>query len=173
MNTIMTNITSTQLKKYFADFSKEEMVKEVAELSRTFSEVGEFYQFKLIEGGNAELLEKYKRIVEHEFFPSRGFGKARLSVARKGVMDFKRLSPDSHSIADIMIYYAEMGVKFTSEYGDIDEPFYNSMESMYEAAALFVTEHKIPQITKSQNRLKQLPTPKPAVLCGFCVCITR
>lgn len=30
-----------------------------------------------------------------------------------------------------MFYYVEQGVKYTLEYGDIDEPFYNSMESMY------------------------------------------
>ena len=46
----MTNITSAQLKKHFANFSKEEMVREVAELSRTFSEVRELYQSKLTEG---------------------------------------------------------------------------------------------------------------------------
>jgi len=161
----MTNITSAQLKKHFANFSKEEMVREVAELSRTFSEVRELYQSKLTEGGSAELLEKYKGIVEHEFFPAHGFGKARLSVARKAVTDFKKLNPDMHSVADIMLYYAEMGVRFTSEYGDIDEPFYNSMESMYEAAALFVTEHKIGQ--QYQARFEKMVADTSGIGWGF------
>jgi hypothetical protein len=37
-------------------------------------------------------LEKYKAIIKKEFFPARGFGEARLSVARKAVMDYKKLS---------------------------------------------------------------------------------
>src|SRR3989338_7409171 len=111
----MTNVTSAQLKKHFENFSKEEVVREVAELSRMFSEVREFYQSKLTEGGNVELLEKYKEIVEHEFFPTRGFGKARLSVARKAVMDFKRVSMGIHFVADVMIFYVEMAAKFVTE----------------------------------------------------------
>ena len=32
---------------------------------------------------------------------------------------------------DLQLYYIECGVEFTNTYGDIDEPFYNSMERMY------------------------------------------
>jgi len=34
--------------------------------------------------------ESYKQTIENEFFPVRGLGKARLSVARKAVNDYKR-----------------------------------------------------------------------------------
>jgi len=64
-----------------------------------------------------------------------------------------------------MLYYAEMGVRFTSEYGDIDEPFYNSMESMYEAAALFVTEHKIGQ--QYQARFEKMVADTSGIGWGF------
>jgi hypothetical protein len=30
-----------------------------------------------------------------------------------------------------MLFYAECGVSFTLEFGDIDEPFYNSVESVF------------------------------------------
>ena len=146
----MTKITSSQLKKYFKDFSKEDAVREILELFQKFSDVRELYQSKLSEGGNAELCEKYKRIIKDEFFPMRGFGKARLSIARRAVLDFKRISSDIHCVADIMIQYVEVGVEFTREYGDIDEPFYNSMESMYEAAAGFVAEYKIADMYKAR-----------------------
>ena len=35
------------------------------------------------------------------------------------------------SIADLMLYYVECGVEFTNLYGDIDERFYSSLESMF------------------------------------------
>ncbi len=39
-----------------------------------------------------------------------------------------------------MLTFVESGVWCTKEYGDIDEPFYCSMESMYESAIKFITE---------------------------------
>lgn len=39
-----------------------------------------------------------------------------------------------------MLYYVEQGVDFTNEYGDIDEPFYNSMESMFDQALKLILE---------------------------------
>lgn len=59
------------------------------------------------------LLIPYKNIITHEFFPNRGFGKARLSVAKKAISDFKKLSDFPLNNADIMLHYVENGVQFT------------------------------------------------------------
>lgn len=40
-----------------------------------------------------------------------------------------------------MIYYCECGVNFTLEFGDIDEPFYSSIESMYATALKLLQKH--------------------------------
>jgi hypothetical protein len=37
-----------------------------------------------------------------------------------------------------MVFYVEIGVKYTDYYGDIDEAFYTSMESMYQRAVKFI-----------------------------------
>ena len=42
-----------------------------------------------------------------------------------------------------MLFYVEQGVLFTNEYGDIDEPFYNSMESMFESALALIAQHDL------------------------------
>ena len=64
-----------------------------------------------------------KEAVLECFFPKRGF-KLRLKDARKVISDFKKLEPDPESLADVMLYYVECGVRFTNDFGDIDEPFY-------------------------------------------------
>ncbi|MBA4319996.1 MAG: hypothetical protein C0412_16470 [Flavobacterium sp.] len=139
----MSKITISQLKKHLENYSKEELSKEIIELFIKLLKVKEFYQAKLSGSGELELREKYKKIIKNEFFPERGFGKLRLSVAKKAVSDFKKLSNNIYFIVDLMIYYVEMGVDFTNEYGDIDEQFYNSMENMYETVAKFAVENKI------------------------------
>lgn len=129
----------TELKPYLMTLDQKALVKEVAELFQKFPVVKDYYEAKLGMNGPS-VLEKYKAIVTKEFFPDRGFGKGRLSVARKAVNDFKKLSKNPDEIADIMLHYVEQGVRFTAEYGDIDEPFYNSMESMYGEALRFIAK---------------------------------
>jgi hypothetical protein len=40
-----------------------------------------------------------------------------------------------------MLFYVEMGVRYTNQYGDINESFYTSMESMYENATKHISYH--------------------------------
>ncbi|MEW6408344.1 MAG: DUF6155 family protein [Patescibacteria group bacterium] len=139
----MSKVSILQLKQYLKDLSREKLISEIIELFRKFSKVNEFYQFKLVKNGDLDLHNKYKKIIKDEFFPNRGFGKMRLSIAKKAINDFKKICTNKYFIADLMIFYVEMGVKFTLEYGDIDESFYNSMENMYESAAQFVIKNKL------------------------------
>lgn len=57
-----------------------------------------------------------------------------MSVAKKAIRDFKKISGKPLYIIDIMLHYVDQGVNFTEQYGDIGEPFYNSMEKMFEEA---------------------------------------
>lgn len=49
-----------------------------------------------------------------------------------------------------MIFYVETGVRYTEVYGDIDEAFYLSMESMYERAIKFVVLNNLADIFKDR-----------------------
>ena len=42
-----------------------------------------------------------------------------------------------------MLHYVEVGIEFTNTYGDIDSPFYSSMENMYFDAADFIKSHNM------------------------------
>lgn len=131
----MSKVNLTTFKKYLQTRSHEELKADLTDLFNRLEGVKEYYQLKLAGSeGDIQVLEKYKSVIKKEFFPARGFGQARLSVARKAVSDYKKLSNSPEGLADIMLYYVEQGVNFTNEYGDITEAFYMSMESMYEKA---------------------------------------
>jgi hypothetical protein len=129
------------LKRYLGTRSREQLIAEIGEMFSKIDAVKDYCQSKLNLGYSAEVSEKYKSVIKHEFFPARGFGRARLSVARKAVSDYKKVSASKFGVADMMLYYVEMGVQFTNTYGDIDEAFYNSMESMYERAVKYIVQH--------------------------------
>ena len=71
----MKAIKVTELKKYLMSRTQEEMVNEVTELFQMIKEVKQYYTMKLDTQGAQQVLETYKNIIKHEFFPNRGFGK--------------------------------------------------------------------------------------------------
>jgi hypothetical protein len=130
-----------ELKRYLKQLTKEELMAHALDMSRTFPQVQEYFQAKIWPFDDAAVRDKYKKLIEHEFFPTRGFGRARLSVARKAVTDYKKVAASAEGVADVMLFYVEAGVGYTNEYGDIDEPFYHSMERMYASALENIAKH--------------------------------
>ncbi|MFB6318957.1 DUF6155 family protein [Saccharicrinis sp. FJH54] len=123
-------MATSNLKKFLKSLSKEELIKHIMELDKKYKPVQEYYHLYL-NGDTSGTTEKYKSIIKNEFFPTRGLPKERLSVARKAISDAKKIGLPADALADLMLFYVETGASYTNEYGDIDEPFYNSMESMY------------------------------------------
>jgi len=130
-----------ELKRNLKESTKEQLIKDIADLFKKNSFVKDYYNTKYSNDNNQSVLIKYKDIIEDEFFPENGFGKARLSVAKKAITEFKKISNDRTQIAELMVFYVENGVKYTDCYGDINQQFYLSMESMYERALEFITDN--------------------------------
>jgi hypothetical protein len=161
----MKSIRIRDVKQYLDTRSREQLITEIVDLFSKIGSVKDYYQSKLNLGYSAEVSEKYKSIIKHEFFPARGFGRAQLSVARKAVSDYKKVSTSKYGVADIMLYYVEMGVQFTNTYGDIDEPFYNSMESMYERAVKYIVQHKMQ--VQFEERCRKIVNDTSGIGWGF------
>ena len=153
------------LKQYLDTRSREQLIAEIGDMFSKIDSVKDYYQSKLHLGYSADVAEKYKSIIKHEFFPARGFGRAQLSVARKAVSDYKKVSTLKFGIADIMLYYVEIGVQFTDAYGDIDEAFYNSMESMYERAVKYIVQHRMQG--QFEERCRKIVTDTSEMGWGF------
>ncbi|MEO9021409.1 MAG: DUF6155 family protein [Ginsengibacter sp.] len=132
------------LKKYLSQFSKEQLIEQVLELNKKYKDVKAYYQFSINPDISIEK-QKAKNAVYECFFPMRG-SKLRLKDARKIISDLKKLEPDAESLADVMMHYVESGVYFTNEYGDIDEPFYNSVAGMFGNAAKIIKENGLREV---------------------------
>ncbi|CAN5353633.1 hypothetical protein BH10PSE16_BH10PSE16_40960 [soil metagenome] len=93
------------------------------------------------QGGGEEALEAYRRKIVEQFFPARGFGKLKLAEARKAIRDYRKATGQLAGTVELMMTYVENGARFTQEYGDIEERFYDSVESVLdELAALLLGE---------------------------------
>ncbi len=162
-------INRAEFKKHLNRLSKEQIIQELLDLESKFESVREYYQVKLSSGQNHQVQEKYKRIIRNEFFPDRGDGKLRLTIAKKAIADYRKISTDERQVADLMVYYVECGVKFTNSYGDIDERFYSSMEKMFETALvyIFATERQ----TLFRTRCREIVDNTEGIGWGFHDCI--
>ena len=80
-------------------------------------------------GASAEapLIESCRKKIHAAFFGRQ----LSLKNARTVINDFRKASQNKESVTDLMLYYVECGVEFTNLYGDIDERFYSSLESMF------------------------------------------
>jgi hypothetical protein len=136
----------TELKKHLKESSKEQLIKDIVDLYKKNEFVKDYYSSMFGNDNSPLVLAKYKGVIENEFFPENGFGKARLSVAKKAITEFKKVCDDRTLIADLMVFYVENGVNYTECYGDINEQFYLSMESMYERALKFITDNDLTEV---------------------------
>jgi Family of unknown function (DUF6155) len=134
-------INLTTLKKHLKTLSQAELITNISELYKRFQPVKDYYQIQLAPQDETQVAAKYKKIIEDQFFPTRGYGKAKLSVAKKAITEYKKVTKTATGLIDIMLFYVEQGVRFTDAYGDIDEPFYISMETMYEKAVKEIIKH--------------------------------
>ena len=158
-------INLTALKKHLKTCSQAELIAHIAELYKRFQPVKDYYQIQLYPQNENQVAAKYKKIIEDEFFPARGFGKARLSVAKKAITEYKKVNKTVVGLIDIMLFYIEQGVRFTDTYGDIDEPFYISMETMYEKAVQEIIKHGQKDIF--QKRCQQIVLDTSDMGWGF------
>ena len=75
------------------------------------------------------ILEKYRRKIVEQFFPARGFGKLKLGEVRQAIRDYRKATGNLSGTAELLLTCVENGADFTRQFGDIDERFYNSIES--------------------------------------------
>lgn len=145
-------INLNQLKKHLKNCSQEALISDISELFKRFPSVKDYYQLKLYPQDESEIATKYKKMIQDEFFPARGFGKARLSIAKKAISDYRKVCLTEVGMIDMMLFYVEQGVEFTKAYGDIDEPFYISMEGMYDKALILIAKAGLEETFESRCR---------------------
>lgn len=155
----------SHLKKYLKDCPKEELISDILELMKRFPQVKDYYQLKLNPQDEIQVSAKYKKMIEDEFFPARGYGKARLSVAKKAISEYKKVCNTEIGMIEMMLFYVEQGVKFTNAYGDINESFYLSLEGMYEKAVNGII--KIGLVETFEERCRRIVEDTSDIGWGF------
>jgi hypothetical protein len=130
-----------ELRKHLQGLTQEQLINHLLHLGESFKDVQAYLQNVAHPADDETVRARYRQIIQNEFFPAHGLGHARLAVARKAVTDYRKVAASADGAADLMLAYVEAGVQFTRTYGDMDEPFYRSMERMYASALEWIVTH--------------------------------
>jgi len=128
-----------------------------------------FLAARFASGDAAEAaLDEYRMQIQEQFFPKRGFGNPKMSVCRKVISDYRKARGDLNGIVELMITMLETGTQFTNTYGDIHEPFYNSLLTMLgELCKVLRTKEGAPVYAEFQNRLDDLEHAASGIGWGY------
>lgn len=119
----------TDIKKELKKLDKDKLIDLFADLYKKNKSVKEFFDF-YVNPDERELFNKYRDKVFEAFYPRRGYT-YKLKDGKQAISDFKKLGLSSDLLADLMLFYVETGVKFTNDFGDINEAFYKSLASTF------------------------------------------
>ncbi|EMR02056.1 DUF6155 family protein [Cesiribacter andamanensis] len=106
-----------EVKKYLQELSDEELREEVMKLYKKFPILKEYYQQELsLDGGG--LVADYKKKIHQHYFPSgRSPKRPRAAKTRELISRFRKLSPFSFDVADLLLYQVETMVAFSASKG--------------------------------------------------------
>jgi hypothetical protein len=125
----------SHLKPHLQRLEKEELLRLLHDLCALNVDNKVFLNSRFLAATSEEMAEPYRKIIRQVFNPNRGLPSFKLGAARKALNDFKKACADPVAVVDLMLFYVEQGVICTRTYGDIDEPFYASLASVYRSAA--------------------------------------
>ncbi|MCX5796552.1 MAG: hypothetical protein NTY77_13745 [Elusimicrobia bacterium] len=97
-------------------------------------------------------LEQYRRTIVEQFFPQHGFGKLKLADARKAIRDYRKATGNPEGTIDLLLTYVENGTEFTKEFGDINEAYYNSLDSALDELARLLLQSGPALYARFRNR---------------------
>jgi hypothetical protein len=153
----------TDIKKELKKLDKDKLIELVADLYKKNKTVKEFFDF-FVNPDERELFNKYRDKVVEAFYPKRGYN-FKLKDGKQAISDFKKLGPSSDLIADLMLIYVETGVKFTNDFGDIDEGFYSSLGTTYVAALTLMKKENL--LDKFADRASNVVSDTSGIGWGF------
>ncbi len=155
------------LKKHLQSMSKEHAIEFILEVYKNNKPSKEYIDY-VLNPNEKEMLEKYRQIIIDEFYPDKNTfnPKTRFSACKRAISEFRSLKPAPELLADLMLTLPETACKFTYEYGDMWEQFYDSAETNFNIALKYIEKNGLLDSFKQRIR-KCVEYASP---CGYGFC---
>ena len=157
-------MSKAALKKHLISLTNGQIVETVLEMYDTLKPAKEYLEY-FMNPNEQELFEKHKAVIVREFYPTGKYTepKTRFSIAKKAIADFRAMKPSPELLGNLMLTLPEMACKFTFDYGDMSEQYYESASTNFEKALTFLQKNKL--LPDFKTRCKDCV--KNAKSCGY------
>ncbi len=166
--------TWSAARQHLAKWDKPALLALVKDLYDAASGNRDFIQARcetqsLKDEGGGQMLAKYRQKVIGQFFSKSfiGIGPLKLGEARKTIRDYGKATGSIPGTTELLMTYVESGVKFTNEYGDVDERFYSSVESVLEELAALLRGPARKLYPEFSGRLAKIARDTDGIGWGF------
>jgi hypothetical protein len=137
------NLSTPRLRKLLATATKKQLLEEIVELFSKFDIVQKHYALRLEPQSEEQIVADYKAHISKAMLPKGDWEEPKVSEARRFIREYGKIALSEVSVADLMLFYVECGVKFLNKIGDYRESFYNSLKRMFEAALKLMRENNV------------------------------
>lgn len=156
------------IRRRLDKWPKPALIALVKDIYNASSDNRDFLQARFqAEENSGAALETYRRKIVEQFFPVHGFGKLKLTEARKAIRDYRNATGNLPGTIDLMLTYVESGTEFTLQLGDISEPFYNSLESVLNEMAQLLLRQGADHYPRFRDRVQRLTTHANQIGWGY------
>ena len=122
--------------------SKEHVIEFVLEVYQINKQTKQHIEY-LLDPNEKEMLEKYRKIIIEEFYPTKGSSdpKLRFAVCKKAIAEFKSLKPAPENLADLLVTLSETTCEFIGDFSSIWEEFYDSTATNFIVALKYLEKN--------------------------------
>ncbi|CAN5311232.1 hypothetical protein BH23BAC3_BH23BAC3_36180 [soil metagenome] len=135
------------VKSLIKELESDELREVIVELCKLNPKNRQFLQFHIqssIEVDVESITDEAKDKIYSQLYGRSMFPKIDLRGARQVIQEYSKLLKDyPRQVAELQLYYVETGTDITNEFGDIDERFYSSMESMFASFCKHINKHPV------------------------------
>lgn len=156
----------SSVKAAMASMNTGELVSLVGDLYRLSKENQIFFHSRFAIGD--DILAPYKEIIDDCMYPDIENNKPyQIAKAKKAISSYSKAVGNIKGETELMIYFVECGNRFTLDYGDIDEHFYDALNLMYTNAVDRVLTLKEEERGDFQSRLKTIMDSSSGIGWGY------
>ena len=156
------------IRQQTKDWSRPALLALIKDLHDASSANRDFLRARFqAEDAGGEALEMFRKRIVEQFFPRRGYGKLKLAEARKAIRDYRKATGNIAGTIDLMLTYVENGTAFTREFGDINEAYYNSLESVMNEMAGLLCKEGAELYPRFRERIRRLESQADHIGWGY------
>jgi len=155
-----------RIKDYISKQPSKDLIKLLRELYDLNEQNSRFLDTKF--ASSATQLTRYKEIIRRGIYPD-ALSKETFDIksARRAISDFRKASEDQICILELRVYYVEQGNQCTIDYGDINERFYASIESMFDEIIKHLKKNTPETVTRFLPRLRTVVKEADGIGWGY------